>query len=111
MPTVTAIWTHWTFNVFDPSVTTWNAVPGIYIFAGRDPLFGRWQAVYVGQARSFADRLPSHERWAEAVRSGATHVHALVVHGDPQRDAIERALIAAHAPRLNVQHNGLRRAS
>ena len=80
----------------------WNAVPGLYIFAGLNSE-GRWAALYIGQAESLADRLPNHERWQEAVRLGATHVHARVVPQAATRDAVERELIQAYQPRLNSQ--------
>lgn len=36
----------------------WNAVPGLYIFAGLNSE-GRWAALYIGQAESLAERIPS----------------------------------------------------
>ena len=59
--------------------------------------------LYVGQAESLAERLPTHERWPEAMRLGATHVHARVVLEAAMRDSIESQLIRSFQPRLNVQ--------
>ena len=80
----------------------WNAVPGLYIFAGLNSE-GRWAPLYIGQAESLAERIPSHERWQEAQRLGATHVHAMVVRDRTQRCAIEEALVQVFQPRLNTQ--------
>lgn len=95
-------WAGHQFTAYPPT-TTWNHVSGIYIFA-RQSSPGNWQALYIGQAQSFADRLPSHERWSEAARHGATHIHALIVPQQVNRDAIEQTLIRACQPVLNTQH-------
>lgn len=79
----------------------WNAVPGLYIFAGTNPA-GEWYPLYIGQAESLAERIPTHERWQEARQLGATHVHALVVRDKAQRCAAEAELIRAYQPRLNT---------
>jgi excinuclease UvrABC nuclease subunit len=97
-----ANWSGYVFTVYPPN-TNWNEVGGIYIFCGVNPQ-NQWVALYIGQADSFRNRIPSHEQWNPAVRLGATHIHALVVPSQIQRDAIERLLIQNHQPRLNVQH-------
>lgn len=80
----------------------WNAVAGLYIFSGLNSE-RLWVPYYIGQAESFDTRLPTHERWQEAARLGATHVHAMVVPLQANRDSIEKALIQAYQPPLNVQ--------
>lgn len=95
-------WSGYSFTIYDPA-TGWNAKGGVYISAGLAPN-GRWNGYYIGITDNFQSRLPNHERWAEAVRLGATHVHALVVRLQASREAIERQLIAAHGPPLNTQH-------
>ncbi len=95
-------WLNYEFGVYDPETTTWNDVGGIYIFTGLNPQ-GRWRAFYIGQAKSFQDRIPSHENWTAAARLGATHVHAMVVQQAATRDRIEAELIEAYQPVLNVQ--------
>lgn len=77
-------------------------VAGLYIFAGRNSA-NLWVALYVGQTDSFALRIPTHERWTEAARLGATHVHAMAESQAAMRDTIEAELIGAYQPRLNVQ--------
>ena len=70
---------------------------GVYIFAA--PVDKLWRALYVGETTSFADRIPGHERWPQAQRMGATHVH---VRAEPfRRREIEEELIRAHTPPLN----------
>ena len=94
-------WGGYEFNVYDPAVTNWNDVPGVYIFAGLDNAKLWWYAKYIGQTISFQNRISSHERWSEAAGLGATHVHARVVHDASQRIALEDALIRAYQPPLN----------
>lgn len=72
----TANWNGYDFEIYDPN-TSWNDVPGVYIFAGLAQN-GRWTALYIGICDSFKDRHLNHERWVEAARLGATHVHARV---------------------------------
>ena len=81
----------------------WNEVAGLYIFAGQQS-DGRWRPIYVGETTSFAQRIPTHEYWSEAVRLGATHVHARVEPEELTRALIEKELIQAFQPELNVQH-------
>lgn len=85
------------------SNTTWNSVSGLYIFAyAKDAT--HWHPVYIGQTDNFSNRLPSHDRWDEATRLGATHVHALVVPLAANRDKFEKMLIQNLQPKLNDQH-------
>jgi hypothetical protein len=102
----TARWLDYSLIIYDPATVTWNAVSGVYAFAGRDAQ-GIWRPLYIGQADTFRTRpMPpgNHERWAEAVRLGATHVHALTVPLAAMRDLVERRLIAAYQPPLNIHH-------
>ena len=97
----TVKWLSYEFTVYTPGAT-WNDVAGVYIFCGVNAQ-NQWVALYVGQADSFRNRIPSHEQWSPAVRLGATHVHAQVVPQGATRDAIERELIEACQPYLNTQ--------
>jgi len=94
-------WLSYEFEVYDPG-TTWNDVGGIYIFAGINQQ-GRWRALYIGKTESFKNRLSNHENWPAAVRLGASHVHAMVVRQEANRQRIEEELIEAYQPTLNVQ--------
>ena len=94
-------WGGYEFTVYSPS-TSWNEIGGIYIFAGKNSE-GNWVAKYIGKAQSFADRLPGHERWDEAVKLGATHIHARTVSTEVDRDKIEGELIKKYQPPLNTQ--------
>ena len=80
----------------------WNAVGGIYVFAGLNA-DRKWHPVYIGQAKSLRDRLLNHERWEEAKKLGTTHVHALGVKAQADRDVIEAEMIKAWKPKLNIQ--------
>jgi excinuclease UvrABC nuclease subunit len=94
-------WLEHTFEVCLKDAN-WNDVGGVYIFTGLNPQ-NRWVPLYIGQADSFRTRIPSHEQWSPAQRLGATHVHALVVEQAATRDKIEKELIRAYQPALNVQ--------
>lgn len=98
----TVSWGGYTFTVHD-FASQWNDVAGVYIFAGLSADRQWWQAKYIGQTTSFAARIRSHDRWAEAARLGATHVHARVVREDFQRNTIEHSLIEAYKPPLNTR--------
>ena len=91
------------FNIYDPQITTWKAVAGLYIFAYDDGQY--WQALYIGQTDDFSARLPHHERLDEAAQRGATHIHAVVVPPAANRDTLEiRGLFSCrHPPQLIFQ--------
>ena len=94
-------WSGITFSVFERDAQ-WNNVPGVYIFSMRYGI--SWYPLYVGQASSFEDRFSNHEKWNAAVARGMTHVHAIIVHNQADRDAIEQNLIKTLQPPLNIQH-------
>ena len=96
-----AAWLSHGFTIYQPP-TQWNNVAGIYIFVGVNSQ-NQWDPLYIGQADSFQDRIPSHEQWEPAVELGATHVHAMVVPLEANRDTIEKELIQAYQPPLNIQ--------
>lgn len=98
----TAIWLTHVFTVYPHAGTTWHNVAGIYIFAGVTRQ-NQWVPLYIGQCDSYQNRIPSHEQWDKAQSLGATHVHALVVSKQADRDVIERALVQAYQPPLNAQ--------
>lgn len=101
MATQTCKWSGNDFFVHPPE-TNWKDAPGIYLFCGINQA-NQWVPLYIGQASSLAERLATHERWSEAARLGASHIHAKVVSLQSQRDSIERQLIQDYQPRLNVQ--------
>jgi predicted GIY-YIG superfamily endonuclease len=76
-------------------------VSGLYIFAYKGEQY--WHPLYVGQTDDFSARLSCHERWDEAVRKGATHVHALSVSQAAMRDTYEHLLIQNLQPVMNFQ--------
>ena len=96
----TVTWLTYEFIVYTMEAN-WNEVGGIYIFTGKNPQ-GLWVPLYIGKADSFQARFASHERWDEAARVGATHVHALVVPLEANRVIIEAELIQNYQPRLNT---------
>ena len=93
-------WRNYEFTIY-PMDATWNDVGGIYIFSGQGQ-DGLWRPLYIGQTNSFKTRLPNHDRWAEAQRLGATHVHARKEEQEATRLAREAELIQAFQPRLNT---------
>lgn len=93
-------WAGHEFGIFNHS-GQWSTVSGVYIFTGINAQ-NQWVPLYIGQASSFSERLPNHERWSEAQQLGATHVHAMVVSRQDDRDRIEQHLIQAYQPQLNT---------
>jgi excinuclease UvrABC nuclease subunit len=90
------------FDIFSIDAS-WNETAGLYMFCGQN-LQRLWAPKYIGQASSFKERLCDHEQWAPAVANGATHVLAMVVSQQSERDRLEKILIAELHPPLNVQH-------
>ena len=98
-------WLGHEFSVYQRDAD-WYEVAGLYILAGRltdNQGKSLWHPFYVGQCQSFAGYIPTHRKWSEAERLGATHVHARVEHGVLARQHLEAELIQAYQPRLNVQ--------
>ena len=87
------------FEVYSPNVS-WNSVGGIYIFTYLQAN-NYWKPLYIGQTEDFSQRIPNHERWAEAVRRGATHIHVKVVSHASTRDVLELMLIKYCQPPMN----------
>jgi len=79
--------------------TRWNEVAGLYIFAYSHENY--WHALYVGQTDDFSRRLACHERLDEALRKGATHIHASAVSQAANRDKWEKMLIRKLQPPMN----------
>lgn len=80
----------------------WNDVGGIYMMCRRNP-GGGWNPAYIGKAKSLRSRLCAHPQWADAQGLGATHVLAVVVPTESDRDRIEAVLVGELHPPLNVQ--------
>ena len=102
----TVKWLDYEFTVYGED-TNWNEVAGLYVFVRHlvdDQGTPRWFALYVGQTRNFANRLPTHENWLEAVRMGANQIHARTEEDGLKREALEKKLIEACEPPLNVEH-------
>ena len=97
------MWSSYKFGVFLQD-GPWLDVGGIFIFA-RSGFAGRWTAIYIGQTNSLKAHIPSHKRWDDANRLGATHIHARGIEDQATRDKIEQELIAAYLPSMNLQFN------
>ncbi len=79
-------------------------VAGNYAFVKR-LANGNYVPLYFGQAENLQNRIPQHERWADAARAGATDVMAHSKQGgETVRCAEEQDLIARWNPPLNAQH-------
>jgi hypothetical protein len=77
---------------------------GNYIFVRPVPT-GGYLPVYIGQADSLKNRLPNHERLADAKRAGATDVMTHTTPGgEADRLEEERDLIQRWNPALNTHH-------
>ena len=99
----TASWKGYEFKIYRHGAN-WLENAGLYVFAGSHldrQGTSRWQIYYVGKTTDFSARIPTHEKWPEAQRLGATHVHARVEQEEWRRDLIEDELIHAFQPPLN----------
>ena len=81
---------------------------GVYMFVRRANQV--WQPVYVGIADDLPTRLNGHERWAEAVAIGATHLVARGQAALADRQKAEQDLIGYWNPPLNTHHRTDRKA-
>lgn len=94
-------------------------VPGIYIYAKPTPaqpsrtsiahLIAPWERppAYIGKTINLAsrvDRHPDENTWACIVDYGATHLHAICVDAETDRDFVEVDLIQFQKPYCNIQH-------
>ena len=81
-----------------------KSVGGNYAFVKRLSN-GNFVPIYFGIADDLSARIPNHERWADALKAGMTHV---MTHTTPTgaaaREAEERDLIQRWNPPLNTQH-------
>ena len=93
-----------------PFYTYFKETPGNYIYAKETPPgSNRWEAIYIGQSENLSQRLADHEKEAEAIRLGATHIHAHTSSPDEDvRRAEESDLIAGLRPPCN-ERPGLER--
>jgi hypothetical protein len=92
--------TEYRFAIY-PLGTSFNELPGNYIFAKQAPN-GSWETCYIGQAENMKERLSNHEKQACAIRHGATHIHAHVNFiGEQARCIEEKDLILRHEPPCN----------
>jgi len=84
--------------------SSFKADGGNYMFV-REVSSGKWLPVYIGQADDLGNRLANHERWAEAIKAGATRVmtHTTPA-GEQARLDEERDLIEYWHPPLNTHH-------
>lgn len=99
--------TRYPFWFFDPSLKDLNSQPGVYMFVRWANQV--WQPIYVGIADDLVTRLTGHERWAEAVRLGATDLVAQGLAAPAARQKAEQDLIGYWNPPLNTHHRTDRR--
>lgn len=86
-----------------------RAVPANYTFVRID-LESATAPLYFGETDDADDRLvPSHEKWAQAVALGMTHVMGHATQGGVlMRRAEEQDLIARWQPPLNIEYRKAR---
>jgi hypothetical protein len=96
-------WTYGYFFLKDTSAAGIVPEPGNYAFV-RQLANGNWTPIYFGIAENLRGRIPNHERLAEAVRLGATHIMGHTTPNEASRVAEEQDLIAYWNPPLNVHY-------
>lgn len=100
-------WLKWQFSVWRVPLRggeRWPESAGLYVFArleSKTKEAPRYTALRVGQCLDFSDRLPTHERWKEAVQLGMTHVHLREVKSQARRDQIECLIWNEFDPPVN----------
>jgi hypothetical protein len=83
-----------------PISNTFKDVPGNYIYAMRPDK--EWKALYIGETSSLSRRPEgSYEKEREAVRFGATHVHAHFNSDEDARKKEQDDLIQSQHPPFN----------
>ena len=92
---------YWFLNASLP-ISTITQESGNYMFVR--PTNAGWQPVYIGIADNLRNRLSGHERLAEAIALGATHVMAHTQKNLTARVLEEKDLIEFWNPLLNSQH-------
>ena len=80
--------------------STWNDVPGNYIFA-KEVSPHKWQGVYIGETESFKDRLPNHNELPCIKRNGGTHIHAHINSDSHARLDEEKDLLSNNTTSCN----------
>ncbi len=103
--------TTYTFECYSPE-TTFNKVGAVYAFLNRQPsILTGPIPLYVGIAQDFATRFSGHERWQEAMTQGANCVAGLVNASALYRESVEKDIIKAYNPVMNLVYNALARQS
>jgi len=76
--------------------------PGVYILASAG-IGGDYMAHYIGEADNIGAQLRQHGLVQAAMRAGASQIHVnLTSKTHLSRILVEQALIATHAPALNI---------
>jgi hypothetical protein len=90
------------FWFIDLSLKDLNSQPGLYMFVRWANQV--WEPLYIGIADDLLTRLTGHERWAEAVKLGATHLVAQGLAAPAARQKAEQDLIGYWNPPLNTHY-------
>ncbi|HUS54096.1 MAG TPA: hypothetical protein VMY41_08840, partial [Thermohalobaculum sp.] len=89
-----------------PIGTEFKPYSGVYV-ACKSANGVNWDALYVGETKSFHDRLNTgledHDGLKCARRNGVTHIGVLIVNGDAERLRIETELRHSLNPPCNRQ--------
>ena len=112
------VWANLRFRVLEVGVGRLPEEPGLYLFVAADLEEG-WIPQYVGQTGGLrkrmrsrdSDGLPTHERWQEAARRGATYIHYRVVRSEEKRDELECRIWNDHRPPGEQEGTGWLRAT
>ena len=83
------------YKIYSVEGTTWNDVPGNYIFAKLSKPH-TWKAIYIGETESLKDRIPNHNELPCIRCNKGTHVHAHINRDSQARLAEEKDLLAIH---------------
>ena len=97
-------WLGHLFAIYERDVA-WEELPGVYLLCRWTPwTSGKWSVLYVGETSNFRMRLTrENEMWTTAFNSGMTHIHARQIGNRSLRQQIEKDLIEAFLPPLNMR--------
>ena len=95
-------WEDYEFRVLGPLEFAKIDEPGVYVFAAQIEE-DDWIPIYVGQTNNFCQRFADHkhDKWVDAMRHEATHIHARNVSDEIERTRIEHVIIDKWDPPLN----------
>lgn len=90
------IWLDKEFSYYPVTASAWSKNPGVYIIA--QLVDNAWNPSYIGECDSFQSCFSDRYTLGEAIKYGATHIHAMVEHDKAVRGLFVKKLRKAYEP-------------